>query len=453
MMISPAILMIAIALASGPANDHADRLKPVLQRVAKMDLAQQQAWLRRLETRANRAATLALPPDAAARQTATTQSQLHQKAITWQTLLNVIEETDTREREATAKLAARYRRAVSENFAAQLDAYGRRQQAWRDVYAAWKGAGEQFEQQDRLLDWLEAAVRSVTPESSGPIPETPTFAGGRSLAQPTPKPERRAPQTPSATGPDAANEIVAKPATRRPAEPALPPPEPAVELSASTRSATPLPMQRHDRDLRPQQPSPIPAARTSALRVVEPQPQVTSTETARLPIRETALKSLPASAVEVRREITVAHPAPQSPAESGDALSEETAHQPVEVRLDELAARIGGYNLAIRALEIDLDENGDWTAQRLEPLVRRLTVLAVRRHDLDLFREAVPAEQRSSLAQLSPAKSAVSQFATRIFEARSRATDVNFTGADQDREIELQRLDDLSRRLAEAAGK
>ncbi len=87
-MTSPAILMIAITLAQGgygtrsvpateaqpsdaaqsafAAEDRAGRFRPVLQRVAKMDFAQQQAFLHDLEHRADRAARLTLSPDEAA---------------------------------------------------------------------------------------------------------------------------------------------------------------------------------------------------------------------------------------------------------------------------------------------------------------------------------------------------------------------------------------------------
>jgi len=124
----------------------------------------------------------------------------------------------------------------------------------------------------------------------------------------------------------------------------------------------------------------------------------------------------------------------------------------VEIKLDELDARVAGCNLAFRALEADLDEKGPWTAARLEPLLDRLKILVVRRSDLNMFREAVPEEKRSLITQLEPAKSAVSQLGARIFEARGAVSGTEFQGTDSERKTELNRLEGLSRRLAETAG-
>ena len=125
----------------------------------------------------------------------------------------------------------------------------------------------------------------------------------------------------------------------------------------------------------------------------------------------------------------------------------------VEIKQDELAARIAGCNLAFRALETDLDEKGEWTATRLEPLFERLRVLVVRRHDLQLFCEVLPTDQRSSVGQLASANGVVSQLAARVYEVRGRTSAAEFKGTDAERQAELRRLEALSRRLAEVAGK
>ena len=63
----------------------------------------------------------------------------------------------------------------------------------------------------------------------------------------------------------------------------------------------------------------------------------------------------------------------------------------VEINLTELNARIGGYNLTLRALEAELDEQHGWTAQRLAPLVERLKGLVAQQSDLATYRRLVPA--------------------------------------------------------------
>ena len=114
------------------------------------------------------------------------------------------------------------------------------------------------------------------------------------------------------------------------------------------------------------------------------------------------------------------------------------------VKVDELSACISGCNMAFRALEMELDEKGDWTAARLEPLMDRLKILLLRRHDLNLFRDALSESQRASIDPVASEKGVVAQFSARIVAARQRASD---------RQDELAQLEKLSRRLGELTGK
>ena len=125
----------------------------------------------------------------------------------------------------------------------------------------------------------------------------------------------------------------------------------------------------------------------------------------------------------------------------------------MEIEQEELAARIRGCNLTLSAMEVELQEKGAWTAARLEPLARRLQVVALRRHDLELFRGLLPPQQRSGMETLASTKSAVSSLAAQIVEARNRASASGFRGSEAERQRELGRLNALSRRLAMVAGK
>ena len=120
---------------------------------------------------------------------------------------------------------------------------------------------------------------------------------------------------------------------------------------------------------------------------------------------------------------------------------------------DELAARIRGCNLAFRALEAELEERDAWTAARLEPLLARLEILVLRPHDLELFRDVVPQQERSSLDPMASAKGAVSSLAAHIVAGRGRASGSGFRGSEAERHGELGRLEQLSRRLAALAAK
>jgi hypothetical protein len=330
------VLFVAIALmpvlvhAASPNNS--DFVQPLLDRVAKMHSNEQRAWLQRLEDRAVRAAKLTLAPADAAQQQARIHVRLHQSVISWQILREVIEDTNQREKESIDRQVRRYRGLVFDAFHKQLDVYGQRQQAWLDTHLDWKLAGSRFEQQDKLIDWLELAIRSVTPGAIGPIPAKPYFDNAKNPAE-------------AAT---TAGNVDSEPAAKA-----------AAKVSAAD----------------------------------------------------------------------------------------------VEIKADELAARIAGNNLALRALETELDEKGDWTAARLEPLADRLRILVIRRNDLRLFREAVAEDKRKTIEPLISTKSAAVQIAARITEARRQASNANFHGDNAERQAELKRLDELSRRLAELADK
>ncbi len=124
---------------------------------------------------------------------------------------------------------------------------------------------------------------------------------------------------------------------------------------------------------------------------------------------------------------------------------------PSRVNLRELAARIAGNNLAVRALESELDKEQTWTARKLEPLLIRLRRLSVRTADLQLYQDIVPEKDRWLVGEAESPRSLVSQLAAGIVEARARATSDQFAGTDADRASELDHLERLSRSLAELA--
>jgi hypothetical protein len=131
----------------------------------------------------------------------------------------------------------------------------------------------------------------------------------------------------------------------------------------------------------------------------------------------------------------------------------EEAAAAVKVNVEELESQIAASNLALRELEAELTEKTAWSAAKLEPLADRLKTLVVRHNDLGLFREALPKGQRAEVTKLETPKSAISQLSARVVEARNRTNDSQFTGDDVERRAELARLDAVSHRLAELAGK
>ena len=441
------------------AEAEGESVQIVLDRLAQMRPTEQQAWLKRLEERVDRAARLTFKPDEADRHQADIHDRLHQKTITWETLRDVVQKTDSREKEAVKKLSKTYRRLVFQVFHKDLHAYGDRQRAWLELHQSWKDAGSPFESQERMIDWLETALGSITPSRIGPIPKSPTFepvrrpavAVKRKSAKPqaaVEKPAALAQARKSAKPQTALAEPVAqahtqKPAkpqaaiARRPTKPPLPEPEPVATPLGRSIAYVPSLRPKDDAIAEP------PAA---AMRRFESKPPVAASLTDfHLPPRKAPSIGQSHSVVspDVLREIASADapPSPDSPIE------------PVAVKVDELSARIAGCNMALRTLEIDLDEKSDWNAARLEPLIERLEILVLRRYDLNLFREALSEPQRSAVDPLSSTKGVVAQMAARIVMARDRASSSKFDGTAADRQAELARLEELSRRLAELAGK
>lgn len=512
-------LLLAVAIFLAPIGAHAqpskgsdDAMQTMFDRLEKMTPAEQQAWLQRLEARALRAAQLTLSPDEAVVQQKKVRSQLHRKLVTWQTLREVIEDTSTRERIAIDRLAQRYRTLLDELLRKQPDLLARRQQEWLDVDNRWKLAGNPFDEQDRLIDWLEAGIaEAAKPQPAEESVEPPAVAESKSVEEPKPveKAEVTQSQMPeqlaeppavaeakAAEEPKAAEEalepqvatesesleepkealepakaqIVEQPddvrletAPPQVAEIPLPSDELADALPEDDRLAARRPLQPGDGDQQAttEASSSLPAAVT---RQTEPLEEP-ATDAKQLPLPRQAsvpvnslLPSVDAETpqttadVGLPMETRVQPPSVNElPPQTEPSYAEELPPDSVEVKIDELAVRIGGCNMAFRALEMELDEKGAWTAARIEPLVEQLEMLALRRSDLSLFREAVPEEKRDLLDPLPSLKGVVSQVATRIVEARGLASGSSFKGTDSERQAELQRLDGLSRRLADLA--
>jgi len=200
------------------------------------------------------------------------------------------------------------------------------------------------------------------------------------------------------------------------------------------RQALPMPTLPEDR-------KPLPARKAQAIGVTAPKVAADA-------VQQTAALDLPS-------ETRVAAPtlAPTLPEEATEAAGDQASAGAVEIKVEELVSRIEGCNLALRAIESELDENDHWTIERLETITDRLKILTLRHGDLAMFREAVPEDTRKSLEKLDSPKGAISQMATRIVETRRAVFSDKFKGTDAERENTVQRLDELSRRLAAMAEK
>jgi|GEM_PF-5645092 len=150
-------------------------------------------------------------------------------------------------------------------------------------------------------------------------------------------------------------------------------------------------------------------------------------------------------AATVRRE-TEPHVTP-APALRIDGPS--AADEPPGPRIDlaQLAARIGGYNLGLRAIEIQLNEPGTWSVERLEPLCAEFRALEARRELSDMYLQVLQPGERKQVAEHEASDAVLTMLGQRTFEARARALARDFPGDAEQRRRELSRLDELARQL------
>lgn len=474
-----------------------------LDRVKKMQPADQQAWLRRLEQRALRAVRLSMKPDEAAAQEGRVHAMLYQKTVGWSVLGDLIDETNAREQKAIDQLVRKYRGQIFDAYHKKnYDIYEKWRMAWADVYGEWKNAGSGFRDQDLLIDWLETAMQRVAAGNAEAMPDKPRFTLqsphskgvkqplGRVLPLPAVRsPARRVKSTIQLLPGELPDVPPAQP------EPVEKPVEPVSPSEVPAAPTKPVESERHDES--PDTPEKdakksaeeggrgaksAASARTSATAGSEPagsspasapapNPQAAPRESSpEKSAKESAAESQPAvvpatkeqapstgegkqKSAAPKRKMAESLTATPPVAQSEEALADhrEPVPNPVQIDVDELSARIAGCNLELRALETSLDEKGHWDAARLEPLVDRLKILLIRRNDLRLFRESLPEQSRASVASLEAPKMAIAQFGAKIFEIRKRLGESSPAGNDAERRTELSRLDVLSRQLAEMA--
>ncbi|MGD0896899.1 MAG: hypothetical protein ABR915_03620 [Thermoguttaceae bacterium] len=438
--------VLAVAADAYPREDATARTEATLRRVASLPADAQQAWLRRLEARLARAAQWTLSPEEARQDEARAAAKLHQPTVARETLAELLVQLDVREKAAISRLVRQYRAEVQESFQAEPAKFLERREAWFRVWSRWEAAGSPPDQQDRLIDWLEAAAHNSAPGSIGPLPVDPSFGGATAL-----RPAVTAAEPP----PPVAPRLELAPVKVRVPDPSVPAPPgvspPAAEMPPLVRKPEASPtVPLHEAGSGPlASPTvvvPPPKPRTQAS-PEEPLPPMPPRAT---PLGD-PLAMLPRTVSEGDRGPTKApglHPgvlgasppkAPPSPVPPGD-------HAQVDV--EGLAARIAGINLALRSLEGELEEKREWTAEQLQTALSRLDILVLRQKDLGLFRDLVPSKEQAKAGTIDSPRRAIASLANRIAETRERLGGPVAPASDAPREAERNRLDALSDRLA-----
>ncbi len=225
------VMLTATAVAAAPAGweDPAAQAQATLRRVAKLPADQQKAWLLAIERRMAWASKLAMKPDEARSEQTRVAELLRQKVIPWPTLVELLRDLDQREKAAIGRLVRQYRAEVYETFGRKAATLVERQEAWYRVWKLWEAAGSRPEQQDRLIDWLAAAIRCSVRESIAPLPPDPKFGEMPERRPPAGKKEELAGPTSQPPNP----QIPKSPNPQIPKSPSLPaqPAEPAARVA------------------------------------------------------------------------------------------------------------------------------------------------------------------------------------------------------------------------------
>jgi hypothetical protein len=130
----------------------------------------------------------------------------------------------------------------------------------------------------------------------------------------------------------------------------------------------------------------------------------------------------------------------------GSKAAGAASSQEGKVNFTEVAALTRAFNSSLQDLEAKLSKDTNWTVDTLEPLVEELQDLALRRADLVLYDNLLPAEERSQLANRDALDQAVRLTAKRIAEMRTKLNDQ--PAGDSQARRDLAQLDGFSRRLA-----
>jgi hypothetical protein len=361
-------------------------------------------------------------------------------------------DVNQRDLEALEAAARQYRVAVYETYRLDRAEYDRRRAAADELQARWREAGGRKEELTAVLKWLERATYLSRPEVRQSLPALPGFgmpgmsrgdaakseAGTREMLPPPPprvgnEPyvQRRPPPAPKVNGYQIAP-------TRQFAPPAMShniitPPSAQAQAGAQRGPAPVANQPQVDRALLP-----------APWEVVTPAPSRSAVDVSTVP-RRRADVGTPPTPTRVERPARVAGLA--------DAALPQSTSTASQLNVGEILARASGYGFGLRTIESVLHDQASLDAEDLSRLLGELEALVEQRGDLLLYEQLLSAEVRQRLvASLDFPQTTVATLGSRIAAARERLTQESSLAAGE-REVRLQSLADLSRRLSRLSQK
>lgn len=261
-----------------------------------------------------------------------------------------------------------YRIAVYRAYRLDRSEFDRRRQAANDAVAAWRTAGGNGDDLDELHRWLSAATVAARRGHSAVAP--PIFGEEHSADR-------------SASPPDAAPIAPAEVANSP-----VSPPEFAQQTPSTNTDPSPS---------TPSAPASLPRADAPLERTGGENPLVD--DPAREPTKEHSMEESHTS---------------KAPSNDGSNM------RPASVNLDELAARIRGWNLALTAMEDRIAANRNPSIADLSVCANQLEELLERRAAIKLYLSVLSPSQREQLGQLQSAKITLQKTLAQIESVRLR---------------------------------
>ncbi len=424
------LLALAPCRALGAEQGQAARFDAEIAAYERMSLAEQVAWLTNLfDDRSLPACRLTLPATEVAAQHARHQAILSRvqagRKLNRAGLERLLGEVDHQEQAAITRLAVQFQALNEQAYRDDPNQVSARWLAWQQVQHAWKEAGSPWEQQPRMIAWLQHAM------ALPPLPAVPDFSAV--AAQPAAEPAIVAQGTPV---PPAVAASAPSP-VRAQRQPTAPAPQRTV-----FRHTPPL-------DAPPAVVLPPLNLRDSADSAPATRPTVTKQNaTPRIAKPSVDVAAL-ASAESPAESVTASRPAMPVPPAAGPGTA-RTAATTAASRIDltELDARIGGYNLGVSDVVSRLSSLKARDLEGLSGCVDSLAELATLRADLDLYWNLLPPGTQSRLRAPRSLHTAVSLAAAKSAAARKEFAHGGQAG-DGRASVEERRLDRISRQLAD----
>ncbi len=356
-----------------------------------------------------------------------------------------------------ARAARQFRRQVYLNYRTDRGEFDRRRAAAAQAEQAFRDAGGSDDDADRLRTWLLAGATAS--ERGAALPSTPEFGAPAKVAEVIPFPstasdEPFGPEPESIPHFTAEDNSVTTLEVPVPADtPEVEPIEPVavVEDESSTPPVDDFPVLESSPDDAPETVSDVPAHNDEPVAEEHPDvaetPVTQPTPTEDEPIVDDAPadNDEPEVAVDVE-SVSIEPKVAETPALESTV---EPATAPVAgVNLPELAARVSGHNFAVRGLLLDWGQGAHGDVEELSVAVEQAASLGQRYGMLETYLGLIGSAERERTGDLEKLDRVFTVLADAVAELRERY-EVSDLPVEK-RSAEVVRLNQLSRRLAEA---